>query len=371
MKKILVTGSNGFMGKNLIETLARNENISYFGYDLDKPKEELKKYLKEADIIFHFAGVNRPVDVKEFEEGNTAFTKEMLEDLKKSGNTATVVFISSIQVHLENPYGVSKKKAEDLLIEYGKKNKAKVYLYRLTNVFGKWSRPNYNSVVATFCHNVSRGIEIKISDPQKQMEFNYIDDVIAEFTAIIDKDDKDTENYYYDVKPVYRIKLKDLAETIEGFRKTRENLRVPDMSDKLTKYLYATYLSYLEKDDFKYKLDMKTDQRGMLAELLKSENSGQIFVSKTHKGITRGNHYHNTKVEKFCVIQGKAVIRFRNVLSKDVIEYMVSGEKIEIVDIPPGYTHSIRNTGEGEMIVLFWASEIFNADNPDTYFKEV
>lgn len=371
MKRVLVTGSNGFIGKNLIEGLRRSEDIEIKTFDIEDDINRLSAHLKKADIIFHLAGVNRPDKIEEFETGNTGLTKTIVNILEELQRNIPIVLSSSIQASLDNPYGISKKKAEDILIEYSNKNDAKIYIYRFPNVFGKWCRPNYNSVVATFCYNISHGLDISISDVNKEIELVYIDDVVGEFLNILSQEGEDRNKYHYKINRTFRITLGELAERIYQLRDIRKTLVVPDLSDDLMKCLHATYLSYLDKDDFSCKLDIKTDQRGSLAELIKSDHFGQIFMSTTHKGVIRGNHYHNTKVEKFCVLKGEAVIKFRHILEDEVLSYHVSGDEIEIVDIPPGYTHSIENLGNDEMIVLFWANQIFDPDKPDTYYSEV
>jgi len=371
VKRVLVTGSDGFIGKNLIEGLQRKEDVEIKAFDIEDDIDRLTAHLKEADIVFHLAGVNRPERTVEFETGNTGLTRTIVDILKRLKRNISIVFSSSIQVTLDNPYGISKRKAEDILIEYSQKSNAKVYIYRFPNVFGKWCRPNYNSVVATFCHNISHGLGISISDVNKEIELVYIDDVVGEFLNILSQEGGDRNKYHYKINRTFRITLGELAERTYQLRDIRKTLVVPDLSDDLMKYLHATYLSYLDKDDFSCKLDIKTDQRGSLGELIKSDHFGQIFVSTTHKGVIRGNHYHNTKVEKFCVLKGEAVIKFRHILEDEVLSYHVSGDEIEIVDIPPGYTHSIENLGNDEMIVLFWANQIFDPCNPDTYYCEV
>ena len=371
MKRVLVTGSNGFIGKNFVEGLVRCEDSEVRMFDIDDDIDNLSAFLKEADIVFHLAGVNRPEKVEEFEIGNTGLTQTIVSILQEYKRNIPVVLSSSIQASLDNPYGVSKKKAEDVLIDYSKKNDAKVYIYRFPNVFGKWCRPNYNSVVATFCYNISHGLDISVSDVNKEIELVYIDDIVHEFLSVLNQESTDRDKYYYNIKRSFRITLGELAEKIYELKAMRNTLVVPDLSNDFLKCLHPTYLSYLEKNDFSYKLEMKTDQRGCLAELIKSNHFGQIFVSRTHKGIIRGNHYHNTKIEKFCVLQGEAVIKFRHIFEEEVLSYHVSGETPEIVDIPPGYTHSIENLGDGEMIVLFWANQVFDSEKPDTYFCEV
>ena len=284
-----------------------------------------------------------------------------------------IVITSSIQAELDNPYGKSKKMAEDELIKYAKKNSVPVYIYRLPNVFGKCSRPNYNSVVSTFCYNISHNLDITISDPEKELELVYIDDVVNEFIKLLFKEDRDLKKYFYNIKRISKISLGELANKIYQIRDMRKTLIVPDLSDDFMKSLHATYLTYLDKNDFLYKMESKEDNRGSFIELIKSNSFGQVSVSRSRKGIIRGNHYHNTKNEKFCVIKGKAVIKLRNILDDKIIPYYVSNKKIEVIDIPPGYTHSIENLtdGDGEMILLIWANEIFDPENPDTYYCEV
>jgi len=372
-KTVLVTGSEGFIGKNLIIRLQELDNIVIKSFDKDDNIETLKKYLREVDIIFHLAGVNRPKNVEEFERVNTGLTTTLVELLEEMDNKIPIIITSSIQAELDNPYGKSKKMAEDELIKYAKKNSVPVYIYRLPNVFGKWSRPNYNSVVSTFCYNISHNLDITFSDPKRELELVYIDDVVDEFVKLLFRKDRDLGKYFYNIKRVFKVSLGELAEKIYQIRDMRKTLIVPDLSDDFTKFLHATYLSYLYKDDFSYEMDSKEDNRGDFTELIKSKSFGQISISKSCKGIIRGNHYHNTKNEKFCVIKGEAVIKLRNILDDKIISYYVSDKKIEVVDIPPGYTHSIENLtdGDGEMILLIWANEIFDHENPDTYYCEV
>jgi len=367
--KVLVTGADGFIGKNLCIALMRINNVELYKYDIDNSVEELNTYLSDVDIIFHLAGVNRP----EKEEGynnNAEFTEQIFEILKKHNNPVPVIFSSSSQSILDNIYGKSKKNAEDYLIEYSKILNTSVCIYRFPNVFGKWSKPNYNSVVSTFCYNLSHNLEISISDKSRIVEFVYIDDVINCFTDKL-KNISEKSKYYYDDYPTYKISLGDLAERISYFKNSRTSLLIDDFSDNLTKYLYSTYLSYLDKDDLIYPVDKKIDDRGWLFELLKSKYLGQIFISKTKPGITRGNHYHHSKVEKFCVISGIASVKLRHLIDNLTVEYIVDDEKIQIIDIPPGYTHSIKNIGDKDLMTIFWANEIFNQNKPDTYFLEV
>ena len=373
MRTILVTGSAGFIGENLIVRLQELNDIKIKSFDKDDNIETLKKYLQESDFIFHFAGVNRPKNVEEFEKVNAGLTTTLIKILEEVDNKIPIVITSSIQAELDNPYGQSKKMAEDALVKYAERNSMPVYIYRLPNVFGKWSRPNYNSVVSTFCYNISHNLEITISDPTQELELVYIDDVINEFVSLLNREVGDFSKHYYDIKRTFKVTLGGLAEKIFEIRDIRKTLIVPNFSDIFMKCLHATYLSYLDKDNLSYKMDSKEDNRGSFVELMKSKTFGQVSVSRSRKGVTRGNHYHNTKNEKFFVIKGKAVIKLRNILDDKIIFYYVSDKKIEVVDIPPGYTHSIENLtdGDGEMLLLIWANEIFDPKNPDTYYCEV
>jgi len=373
MRTVLVTGSEGFIGKNLIVRLQELDNVVIKSFDKEDNIETLKKFLRESDFIFHLAGVNRPENLEEFEKVNVGLTKTLIELLEEIDRRISVVITSSIQAELDNLYGKSKKMAEDELIKYAKKNSVPVYIYRLPNVFGKWSRPNYNSVVSTFCYNISHNLDITISDPKKELELVYIDDVVEEFVKLLLRKGSNFKEYFYSINKTFKITLKELADKIYQIRDMRKTLIVPDLSDNFMRYLHSTYLTYLDENDFSYNMDLKKDSRGNFIELIKSKTFGQVSVSRSRKGIIRGNHYHNTKNEKFCVIKGKAVIKLRNILDDKIIPYYVSDKKIEIVDIPPGYTHSIENLteGDGEMILLIWANEIFDPKNPDTYYCEV
>ena len=371
MRTVLITGADGFVGRNLVAHMQQDENIRLLRFDIDDTGQDLVAYLNQADFVFHLAGVNRPEHESEFQTGNVDLTGHIVELLQNAGKKTPLALSSSTQATLANAYGQSKKQAEDHVFAYGRQTGAPVFVYRLPGLFGKWSRPNYNSVVATFCYNISHDLPIQINNPDHRLEVVYIDDVIAEFGANMDGEaHRDHAGYCY-VPKTFRITLQALADLIRSFRASRDTVVLPDMNDPLTKRLYSTYLSYLETDNFSYFADMKTDNRGWLFELVKSPHMGQIFVSQTKPGITRGGHYHHTKVEKFVVVQGQAVIRFRKMDIDDIIEYPVSGEKIEIVDIPPGYTHDITNVGDTDVITLFWANEMFDPENPDTTYLKV
>jgi len=408
--KVLVTGAKGFIGKNLIVALERRTGFEVIPFDLRDPGNVLETGLAEADAVVHLAGINRPEKIDAYDAGNAEFTRHLCERLMAFGRSPHILFSSSVQAALDNPYGLSKRKAEEILLSYAKQTGAAVSIFRLTNVFGKWSRPHYNSVVATFCHNIARNEPIAISDPSRELDLVYIDDVVASFLG--DLESVPAGGRYRPVDPVYRVSLGALAETLRSFRAERETLTLPDLGAPFIRKLYATYLSYLPEREFAYRLTEKTDNRGELAELLKSTQSGQMFVSRTRPGITRGHHYHDTKVEKFIVVSGEAVIRFRKIETEagsrlkvqgssdeekeekssevgdrgaegrdqrsevgdrepQIIEYRVSGDEFTVVDIPPGYTHSIENIGQTDLIVLFWACEIFDPGKPDTFAEIV
>lgn len=367
MKSVLVTGAKGFIGKNLIVSLKRRADVDVIEYDLDSPAGLLEEGLAKADVIYHLAGVNRPERVEEFRSGNFDLTRQICDVLQRFARLPLFVLSSSTQAVMDNPYGLSKCKAEESVFALGTETGASVFVFRLQGVFGKWCRPNYNSVVATFCHNIARNLPIAISDPAREIELVYIDDVVHAFIGVLDGRLPVLDDKYCLATPTYRITLGALADMIQGFRDSRVSLALPDISNRFVRALYATYVSYLATDLFAYALTQKSDPRGELAELLKSPLIGQIFVSRTRPGFTRGNHYHDTKVEKFVVMEGDAVIRFRHILGGDVIEYLVSGHEFRVVDIPPGYTHSIENIGQNDLIVLFWADEIFDPDIPDAF----
>ncbi len=370
MKNVLVTGSNGFLGKNLVVALRRRDDVRLITYDVDDERIVLEEALREAEVIFHLAGVNRPKREEEFKEGNVDLTKEIIEQIVGLGRLPVIVFSSTIQADRNNAYGKSKRLAEELLYKFNDHTGCPICIYRLPNLFGKWSRPNYNTVVATFCHNIARGLDISLSEPDHELELAYADDVVGAFMRHIDET-PDPRQRRYSIERTFRVTLGALAEKIRKLRDIRSSLQIPDLSDPFTVCLHATYLSFLPDEEFAYAVKLHSDDRGWLFELIKSQHFGQIFVSKTLPGITRGNHYHDTKLEKFCVIQGQGKIRFRQVESEVVLEYPVTGEEINVVDIPPGYTHSIENTGDIEMICLFWANQVFDPSNPDTYFCEV
>ena len=403
--KVLVTGAKGFIGRTLVVMLAKLPDVETIGYDLDDPPDVLDNGLATAVVVFHLAGINRPEKPEDYAAGNTGFTQAICEKLRALGRKPLIVLSSSIQAKLNNPYGLSKRGAEDALLNFSRDTGAGLVIFRMKNVFGKWCRPDYNSAVATFCHNIARDLPITISSRASEVNLVYVDDVceaMMEAAGLMQSAHKHfmpaMDSTHADIVPSFKMTLGELVDTIQAFRDSRSSLQVPDFNDPFVYRLYATYLSYLEDSNFAYGLDVKTDDRGCLAEFLKSPSFGQIFVSRTKPGITRGHHYHHTKTEKFLVAQGQAVIRFRKIESEagsrfkaqgssdeengekrsevggqrsEVIEYRVCGEDFSVVDIPPGYTHSIENVGAGDLVVLFWANQIFDPARPDTYFERL
>lgn len=368
--KILVTGAKGFIGKNLIAELKNRGFDNVYEYDKDTSPVLLEDYCREAEFIFHLAGVNRPKEQAEFMEGNFGFTLTLLDILKKYHSTSPIMLASSIHAELDNLYGKSKKAGEDLMFSYSNETGAKVLIYRFPNVFGKWCRPNYNSAVATFCYNIAHNLPITVNDPNVLMTLVYIDDLVEELiNALEGKENR--VGIFCEVPIVYDITLGKIAHLIQTFKTSREDRSIPDMSNAFTKKLYSTYLSYLPTNQFSYELKMNIDNRGAFTEFIKTPDRGQVSVNISKPGITKGNHWHHTKNEKFLVVSGKGVIRFRKIDSDEVIEYFVSDEKMEVVDIPPGYTHSIENLGNTDMVTIMWANELFDLEKPDTNFLVV
>lgn len=378
---ILITGAKGFIGKNLIAELNNikegkakgydlTSELILLAYDIDTDPALLDDYCKEADFVFHLAGVNRPKEPSEFMEGNFGFTSLLLDTLKKHGNNCPVMLSSSIQAELDNPYGVSKKAGEDLLFEYGRDTGAEVLVYRFPNVFGKWCRPNYNSAVATFCHHIAHDLPVQVNDRSVNMTLVYIDDVVKELISALEGK-PNRVGKFCKVPVEHQITLGEIVDLIYSFKESRANLQVPDLSDAFTGKLYSTYLSYLPVDGFSYPLRMNVDERGSFTEFLKSPDRGQLSINISKPGITKGQHWHHTKNEKFLVVSGKGVIRFRKIDEEKVYEYFVSGDKLEVVDIPVGYTHNIENLGDTDMVTVMWVNEVFDPDHPDTYFLPV
>ena len=362
---ILITGGRGFIGRNLIAHLGEIGGHRLLIIDQEDSEQQLQTALLAADLIYHLAGVNRPQDQSEFETGNTGLTATICNFLLQNKRKTKIVFSSSMQAAFDNPYGVSKARAEDALREYAAQSGAVVRIYRLKNLFGKWCRPNYNSVTATFCYNIANGLPIALSDPSRELELSYIDDVVAVFLEEIGGTQIEREAGA--LIPAYKVTLGMLANRIQALHDCRKTLRLPDCSDPFIRALYATYQSYLPVEALEYQLEQKRDLRGSLAEFIKSDRIGQIFVSRTKPGISRGNHYHHTKLEKFFVLEGEALIQLRAIDSSEVKEFRVAGDAYQVIDIPPGYTHCITNTGSGELVTLFWTSECFDPNRTDTH----
>ena len=383
---ILITGAGGFVGKNLAAELTARGYTSLLCFEKDDTPETLADYCQKAAFVVHLAGVNRPKDPGEFYAGNSGLTDLLLADLEAAGNACPVLVTSSVQAALDNDYGKSKLQAEEAIFAHGQRTGAPVYVFRMEGVFGKWCRPNYNSVVATFCHNIARGLPIQVRDPGFALPLVYIDDVVACILDAMERGEavRDSENRCR-IHPVHTVTLGQLAGTIQNFAKARggdaaralgadglPTLAVPELAaGSFEKKLYSTYLSYLPADEFAYDLNMHCDARGSFTEFLRTPERGQVSVNISHPGIVKGNHWHHTKNEKFLVVKGEGVIRFRQIFSDEVIEYHVSGEKLQVVDIPCGYTHNIENVGEGDMVTVMWANEAFDPEHPDTYAMQV
>lgn len=363
--RVLITGADGFIGKNL-QIFLKEAEIDIDKHTLETNSKELEYKLKSADFIVHLAGVNRPQTPKEFFDGNTDLTKTIIDLLNKNSLETPLIFSSSIQAELDNDYGKSKRLAEDYILE----NYPAGIIFRLHNVFGKGCLPNYNSVVATFCDNLAHNRKIKITDPEKELELIYIDDICKAFLNLITNQTKPTKPYNY-INPIKKIKLKDLAALLKKFSENVNSINVPETGDEFIKKLFSTYISYCDLETLVYDAKENTDERGLFAELIHTKSSGQFSISTSKPGIIRGNHYHNTKVEKFIVIKGSAIISMRKIDKKEVHKFRVDGDKLQIVTIPVGYTHNIKNTGNDEMILLIWCNEIYDNNNPDTYYEEV
>ena len=387
---ILVTGARGFIGKNLIETLHNirdgkdksfdmEDAITVFEYDMDTDPELLDLYCKNADFVFNLAGINRPKNPEEFMKGNFGFATTLFETLKKYNNKCPVMISSSIQAALNNPYGESKKAGEDAAFAYGKETGVPMYVYRFPNVFGKWCRPNYNSAVATFCNNIAHDLPITVNDPSVMMTLVYIDDVVAELIDALKGQPHMNEAGYCYVPVEHKITLGEIVELLYSFKESRANRSVPDMTKGgIVTKLYSTYLSYLPEDAFSYPLKMNVDARGSFTEILRTADRGQFSVNISKPGITKGEHWHHSKNEKFVVVSGRGRIQFRKVgtdpatgKSYPVIDYEVTGDRIEVVDIPTGYTHNIINEGDTDLVTFMWCNECFDPEKPDTFFLKV
>ncbi|OPA91298.1 capsular biosynthesis protein [Pseudomonas fluorescens] len=367
--KVLITGANGFVGQNLISHLAERDDIEVLRFTRDDALSSLPGLVEQVDFVFHLAGVNRPVDPQEFNTGNTDLTGALCEAVINSGRQVPVLYTSSSQAELDNPYGKSKRGAEELLLSMAASSGSPAYIFRLPNVFGKWARPNYNSAVATFCNNIARDIPVKVNDPSALINLVYIDDVVARFIAVMEG--KVDTQPFVTVETQYSISVGGLVEQLTAFRDSRATMITERVGTGLVRALYSTYLSYLPPENFTYKVPKYEDPRGTFVEMLKTPDAGQFSFFTAHPGITRGGHYHHSKTEKFLVIKGTACFRFRHIVSGEFYELFTTGDTPEIVETVPGWTHDVTNSGTDELIVMLWANEIFDRAHPDTYSMPV
>lgn len=362
--KVLVTGSKGFIGKNLCVMLRENGHDDIIEIDRQVSRECLANSLNEADFVYHLAGVNRPIDDSEFQEGNADLTQFIVDQLKHSGRKIPLVISSSIQAEFDNAYGNSKRQAELAVEEYHAATGADYFIYRFPNVFGKWCRPNYNSFVATFCYNTLNDIEITIHDPKAPVTLVYVDDLCRSLISLLDMS---TAVGYQAVEPAYQTTVGEVAELLQAFKESRDNLVTEKVGAGLTRALYSTYLSYMSPDQFSYSIPSYGDARGIFSEMLKTKDSGQFSFFTAHPGITRGGHYHHTKNEKFLVLKGSALFKFENITTGERYELRTDGSSPTIVETVPGWSHDITNIGDDEMIVMLWANEVFDRSAPDTF----
>lgn len=368
--RVLVTGAKGFIGKNLLLHFQEKGGIDAVPFTREHSIDDLLELLEGVDWVFHLAGINRPQNQEGFVTGNTGLTERLCAAIKASGRQVPVVYTSSIQAEEDNDYGISKRAAEDALFALQQDTGNPVFIYRLPNVFGKWARPNYNSAVATFCHNVARDLPIQINDSTAVIRLVYIDDVVDSFLALLagtESVSPRNDNAYVEVGPEYRISVGDLADQLKRFKATRDNLITEPVGKGLVRALYSTYVSYLPPERFNYPVQRHGDARGVFVEMLKTPDAGQFSFFTAHPGITRGGHYHHSKTEKFLVIKGKACFRFRHMLTGEFYELHTSGGQFEIVETVPGWTHDVTNVGDEELICVLWANEVFDRDKPDTF----
>lgn len=372
MKKVLITGANGFVGKNLQLHLAERKDVQVLCFTRESDVAQLPSLLQEVDFVFHLAGVNRPQDPQEFSVGNAELTQVLCQAVGEvaadTGRKIPVVYTSSTQAARVNPYGQSKRLAEEALFALQRTSGVPVHVFRLPNVFGKWCKPNYNSAVATFCHNIARDLPIQVNDPAAALTLVYVDDAVERFIQLLDGADAMVDaDGFAAVAPQYTTTVGELAAQIQTFKDSRSTLMTERVGTGMVRALYATYVSYLPVEAFTYTVPMYSDPRGVFAEMLKTPDCGQFSYFTAHPGITRGGHYHHTKTEKFLVIKGQARFKFRHMQTGEAYELVTSGDKAEIVETVPGWTHDITNIGSDEMIVMLWANEVFDRARPDTF----
>jgi UDP-2-acetamido-2,6-beta-L-arabino-hexul-4-ose reductase len=367
--RVLVTGADGFIGRNLVVHLRERAGIETAVFLKGESLAELRAKVAESDFVFHLAGVNRPLDASEFEAGNSELTRALCDAVQTCGRVIPIIYTSSIHAAHDNAYGTSKRMAEDALSELTMATGVPVYVYRLPNVFGKWCRPNYNSAVATFCHNIAQDLPIQINDPATNVQLVYVDDVISEFLRVMEQTPAPT--YRAEVQPVYNISVGDLAAVLRGFKASRATLVTERVGTGLMRALYSTYITYFTPEQFAYPLVKHEDPRGVFVEMLRTQDSGQFSYFTAHPGITRGGHYHHSKTEKFLVIKGEARFRFRHIATGAVHEHFTSDRSPEVVETIPGWSHDVKNIGADDMIVMLWANEVFDREHPDTIAHEV
>lgn len=369
--KILVMGAHGFIGKNLLIRLRERSDIDVLTFIRGESLQTLNEKVAQADFIFHLAGINRPQTDAEFVQGNVDLTQSLCDMLQASGRIVPILYTSSIQAVRDNPYGRSKLRAEEVLQACGSATNSPVYIYRLPNVFGKWCLPNYNSVVATFCHNIAQGLPVQINDPAAQIELVYIDDVVTAFLKAMESHETPCGLQFQNVQPVYQISVGELEQQLRKFKESRTTLVTEAVGSGLTRALYSTFISYFTPEQFSYPLVKHEDPRGIFAEMLKTRDSGQFSFFTARSGVVRGGHYHHTKTEKFLVVKGNARFRFLHIDTGATYELVTSGTTPEVVETIPGWSHDITNIGEEEMIVMLWANEIFDRQRPDTISYKV
>ncbi len=375
-KTVLITGANGFIGKNLQLHLLARKDVQVFCFTRDHAIDQLPQMLQGVDVVFHLAGINRPHESQEFITGNTNLTHALCDAIDRvvatSGKKLSVVYASSIQAECDNPYGQSKRAAENALFVLQAKHGVPVYALRLPNVFGKWCKPYYNSVVGTFCHNIARGLPIQINDPAAQVTLVYVDDLISRFVQLMDGIDLTVDSDgFATAKPQYTSTVGDLARLIQAFEDNRRTLQTERVGLGLVRALYATYMSYLPAESFAYTIPQYRDPRGVFVEMLKTPDCGQFSYFTSLPGVTRGGHYHHTRSEKFLVVKGKARFKFRHMQTGETHELVTHGDRAEIVETVPGWTHDITNVGDDEMVVMLWGNEVFDRERPDTFACEV
>ena len=367
--RVLVTGSRGFIGKNLVVRLEEQSDTEIFHFSRGNSVNNLEEIVKNCDYVVHLAGENRPKDIADFAVVNSDLTNSLCEAIRNTSRNIPLILASSTQASMDNPYGESKLSAESVVKKFSKDTGNDVIIYRLPGVFGKWCKPNYNSVVATFCHNIANDLPIQINDPSLQIRLVYVDDVVTDFIDTLQLMDKGIN--LRKISPDYSITLGELAQQIKLFKNCRIDLVSERVGSGLIRALYSTYISYLPPVKFVYDLQRHSDERGVFVEMLKTQDSGQFSFFTAHPGVTRGGHYHHSKTEKFLVIKGLAQFGFRNIVTNEIFEVFTSGDKSQVVETVPGWTHDITNVGDEELVVMLWANEIFNKEQPDTYASKI